>query len=138
MQNTVYFNMPYYYRVLWKPVLSSPGKVLLWTWFLSIITFLFCCHGEPDPHYNMCCLILNEVCTEAKKVLCLQFEEIFEITARRYLKLLPHWKALDVLREINKPYSFCNPKGTKLLRFEIAYPRIIIPPAWGFVSALCS
>lgn len=81
----------------------------------------FCCHREPDPHYNMYCFIFTKLCRKEKK-LCLRFERTFEITERRYLKLLPHWKALDVLREINKPYSFCNPRGTKLLRFEIAYP----------------
>lgn len=70
----------------------------------------------------MHCFIFTKLCRKEKKH-CLQFEETFEITAQRYLKLLPHWKALDVLREINKPYSFSNPKGTKLLRFEIAYPQ---------------
>ena len=51
-----------------------------------------------------------------------------------YLKTLLCVKELDVLRKINKTYSYHYPKGTKLLRFEIACPQIIIPLAWGFVE----
>lgn len=40
----------------------------------------------------------------------------------KILEILPHWKALGVLRKINKPHSYHNPKGTELLRFERAYP----------------